>query len=333
MSLYLSGSYSNRLDDIVTETVKCDEHEPENEVERLIRQIQAIQKELPAHNDPFLEDEQAYDEAAYEHYALTGYPPSIISKHKEESRHMDTLMSLQMSDPIAQHLGSWSQEINVLSICLRIALAVFLTSVIGCERSSKRHSAGLGTFVLISFSSTICMILDIYLMQTQAISIPILSAATMISAASISGKSILFSSRGQIKGLTTSAALWSCAALGFTIGAGLYTVTLIVFAFLLCILSAFPTIEVYLKNRSNHFEIHLELKNIEYLRDFVTVSRRLGLRIDDIESNPAYVGSGLSVYTITVTICSSELKKYKTHHEIIEALKSLDYIYHLEELR
>lgn len=240
---------------------------------------------------------------------------------------------LHMSDPIAQHLGSWSQEINVLSICLRIALAVFLTSVIGCERSSKRHSAGLRTFVLISFSSTICMILDIYLMQTQAIDIPILSAATMISAASISGKSILFSSRGQIKGLTTSAALWSCAALGFTIGAGLYTVTLIVFAFLLCILSAFPTIEVYLKNRSNHFEIHLELKNIEYLRDFVTVSRRLGLRIDDIESNPAYVGSGLSVYTITVTICSSELKKYKTHHEIIEALKSLDYIYHLEELR
>ena len=137
---------------------------------------------------------------------------------------MDTLMSLQMSDPIAQHLGSWSQEINVLSICLRIALAVFLTSVIGCERSSKRHSAGLRTFVLISFSSTICMILDIYLMQTQAIDIPILSAATMISAASISGKSILFSSRGQIKGLTTSAALWSCAALGFTIGAGLYTV-------------------------------------------------------------------------------------------------------------
>lgn len=74
LSLYLSGSYSNRLDDIVTEMVKCDEHEPENEVERLIRQIKAIQKELPAHNDPFLEDEQAYDEAAYEHYALTGYP-------------------------------------------------------------------------------------------------------------------------------------------------------------------------------------------------------------------------------------------------------------------
>ena len=80
-------------------------------------------------------------------------------------------------------------------------------------------------------------------------------------------------------------------------------------------------------------EIHLELKNSNYLRDFVTVSRQLGLRIDDIEANQAYVGSGLSVYTITNTIFSAELKKYKTHREIIQALSSLDYIYHIEELR
>ena len=43
------------------------------------------------------------------------------------------------------------------------------------------------------------------------------------------------------------------------------------------------------------------------------------------------MGSGLSVYTIT--IFSAELKKYKTHREIIQALSSLDYIYHIEELR
>lgn len=149
----------------------------------------------------------------------------------------------------------------------------------------------------------------------------------------LSGNSILFSSRGQIKGLTTSVGLWACVLLGFAVGAGLYTVTLIVFVFLLCILMCFPSFEIYLLNRSNHFEIHLELKSSFYLRDFVTVSRRLGLRIDDIESNPAYSGSGLSVYTITFTICSSELKKYKTHHQIIEALQSLDYIYHIEEIR
>ena len=56
------------------------------------------------------------------------------------------------------------------------------------------------------------------------------------------------------------------------------------------------------------------------------------LRIDDIEANQAYAGSGLSVYSISLTICSQELKKYKTHVEIIEALSSLDYIYHIEEM-
>ena len=90
--------------------------------------------------------------------------------------------------------------------------------------------------------------------------------------------------------------------------------------------------ELFNIDRSILAEIHLELKNSNYLRDFVTVSRQLGLRIDDIEANQAYVGSGLSVYTITFTIFSAELKKYKTHREIIEALRSLDYVYYIEEM-
>lgn len=242
-------------------------------------------------------------------------------------------MIFAMHDPLADLLGEWSRGLNTGSVLLRIALAVLLASVIGCERSSKRHSAGLRTFVLVSFASTVSMLLDVYLMSNFGARLPILSAATVIAAALVSGNPILFSSRSQIKGLTTSTGLWACSILGFAIGAGLYTVTGIVFLFFLCILACFPAFEQYLKNRSNHFEIHLELKNSGYLRDFVTVSRRLGLRIDDIEANQAYAGSGLSVFTVTFTICSAELKKYKTHREIIEALSSLDYIYHIEEMR
>ena len=153
-----------------------------------------------------------------------------------------------------------------------------------------------------------------------------------ISAAMISGNSILFSSRSQIKGLTTSAGLWTSAIFGLTIGAGLYTVALIVFIALVACLSFYPVLEKYLKDRSNHFEIHLELKNRSNLQDFVSTIRRLGLRIDDIESNHAYLNSGLSVYSISMTIQSPELKKYKEHSEIIEALRSLEYVSHIEEM-
>lgn len=241
-------------------------------------------------------------------------------------------MILNINDPIAVLLGSWSENINSLSVLFRISAVIILASVVGCERSSKRHSAGLRTFVLISFASAISMIIDLILMGEFNYGMPMISCATVIATALVSGKSILFSSRSQIKGLTTSAGLWACSILGFAIGAGLYTISLIIYIFLLIILAGLPEFEVYLKNRSNHFEIHLELKNSEYLQDFVTVSRRLGLRIDNIEANQAYIGSGLSVYTITITICSEELKKYKTHKEIIEALKSLEYIYYIEEI-
>ena len=235
-------------------------------------------------------------------------------------------------DPIASYLGQWSIDINIWSILFRIALSVGLAAIIGCERSSKRHSAGLRTFILVSLASTIAMMLDKFI-TVGNLQFPLLSAATIVASAIISVNSILFSSRNQIKGLTTSVGLWACGIIGLTAGAGYYTVTLISFFALVCSLSFFPAFEVYLKNRSNHFEVHLELISSTYLQNFVTTIRRLGLMIDDIESNPAYVNSGLSVYSVSITISSAELKKYKTHKEIIEALRTLDYVYHIEEMQ
>ena len=226
-----------------------------------------------------------------------------------------------------------TKDISVFDVLLRLLTVVFLSSIIGFERASKRHSAGLRTFILVSFSSCMTMILDLLLMKNANLHFPVLSAFALFSVATVSCRTILYSSRNQIKGLTTAVALWSCALIGLSAGAGLYFICIIEFMMLLGILSYLPGLEQYLKNRSNHFEIHLELKNRQYLRDFVTTIRRLGLRIDDIERNSAYHGAGLSVYSVTFTIDSKELKKYKTHSEIIEALSTIDYICHIEEMR
>ena len=159
------------------------------------------------------------------------------------------------------------------------------------------------------------------------------SGAAIIAASIISIHSILFSSRSQIKGLTTTAALWSMGLIGLASGAGFYTIMCFGFVAVYCVLSVFPALEISLKDHSNHFEIHLELTNSSYLKDFITVIRKLGLIIDDIEFNTAYTGSGLSVYTIALSIQNKDLKQYKTHAEIIEALSTLEYIYHIEEIK
>lgn len=235
-------------------------------------------------------------------------------------------------DPIAHLLGDWATQINLWSILLRVVLSLVLAAVLGCERSSKRHAAGLRTFMLVSLASTVAMLLDLSLQQSGMFRFCWLSAASVIAIAVVSVNSVLFSSRNQIKGLTTSVGLWACGVLGLAIGAGFYTVTVVTFLALLCTLSLIPRFEAYLKNRSNHFEVHLELKNISYLQNFVTTIRELGMVIDDIEMNSAYINSGLSVYSVSISISSEELRKYKTHKEIIEALRTLEYIYHIEEM-
>lgn len=231
-------------------------------------------------------------------------------------------------DPIAALLGGWSSELNACSVALRLVASLAISSVVGWERSNKRHSAGFRTFIVISLSGTLAMILDTYLESRLFL----LSAAAIAGAARIATHTLFFSSRNQIMGLTTSVALWADCIIGLAIGAGLYTITLVGSALLLFSLSYLPALEFHLKNRSNHFEIHLELKNSLNLQNFVTTIRKLGLRIDAIEMNPAYANSGLSVYSIAISISSAELKKYKTHTEIIEALRTLDYVHHIEEI-
>ena len=224
-------------------------------------------------------------------------------------------------DLLAGFLGTWSAELNLGSVLLRVLLSMLLSAIVGCERSNKRHSAGLRTFML-----------DQYILHRLGGSLPLLSAAAILGAATISGNSILFSSKNQIKGLTTSVGLWCCGVVGMALGAGLYVPALVLFLALLACMSAFPVLEKHLKNRSNHFEVHLELKSKGDLADFVATIRALGIRIDDIESNPAYLGSGLSVFSVSFTVTSPELKKYKKHEEIIEALRSLEYVYFVEEM-
>ena len=114
------------------------------------------------------------------------------------------------TDWIAGLLGPWSAELAPGSILLRLALSMALAAIIGCERSSKRHSAGLRTFILVSLAGTATMLIDQYLMELLPVTIPVLSAAAVIGITTISGNSILFSSKNQIKGLTTSVGLWCC---------------------------------------------------------------------------------------------------------------------------
>ena len=235
-------------------------------------------------------------------------------------------------DPLDILTKGFLSQFNIWTVIIRIVLALAVGIIFGLERSRKRHTAGLRTFSFVSLFAAIAALLDVYLMANFKVVFPAITTAVVLGGAIIAGNTLLYSSKSQIKGVTTAIALWLISIIGAAFGAGLYTAALISAVLAYIALNVIPKLEFYLKNRSNHFEIHLELKNKNDLANFTGVLRKLGLKIDDIEANPAYNNTGLGVFSISLTIRTKELKKFKTHKEIIEALSTLDYINCIEEI-
>ena len=235
------------------------------------------------------------------------------------------------TDYIAQLLGDWSSEVNLASTALKTALIILMAVILGCERSRNRHAAGLRTFIVLSIGSMFAGIGDIYFITVLHVNFAFLSAAVFIGISIITANTIVYSSKNQIMGLTTSVGMWTMSIISSIIGFGLYTAGLLGFAALMIGLLAFSRLEIYIKNKSNHFEIHLELKSRGSLQEFISAVREFGLTIDNLELNPAYANSGLSVYTVKFTIVNKELRK-KSHSDIIEALSVLDCVYYIEKM-
>ena len=71
LALYLSKSYSNRLEEVVPVEEVTETGQPKTDVQLLIERIQKIQQELPEHEAAMTEEEAAFTEAAEEHLTHT----------------------------------------------------------------------------------------------------------------------------------------------------------------------------------------------------------------------------------------------------------------------
>ena len=82
LALYLSGSYSNKLEDLVPAEELSGAAEGKSNLELLIERIQKIQEKIPPHTAANAENEKAFTEAAEEQYRV---PLQVGSTHKNIS--------------------------------------------------------------------------------------------------------------------------------------------------------------------------------------------------------------------------------------------------------
>ena len=241
---------------------------------------------------------------------------------------------MNVVDPIVKLFNEQIEQIltslNIWSILIRIILAFIISGIVGLERAARKQAAGLRTYIFVGISSAMIMITSQFLIESYGTGDPARFGSGVLSGIGFLGAgTIMFTSKSQVKGLTTAAGIWAVACIGLCIGCGFYTIGLIVFAIILLALYLLPRIEKSFIAKRGYFEIHIEFEQRVNLKTFIGLVREKGLKIISIEHNPAYSNSGLSVYTI-VLATSKRLKKIN-RKEFLNWAKELPYVEYVEE--
>ncbi len=101
-------------------------------------------------------------------------------------------------------------EVILISISLVVGI------IIGAEREYYNKSAGLRTFVLVSFGACIFTILS----AKMGVNSDDRIAANIITGIGFIGGGVIFKDENRISGITTATTIWATASLGMAVGSG-----------------------------------------------------------------------------------------------------------------
>jgi putative Mg2+ transporter-C (MgtC) family protein len=135
-----------------------------------------------------------------------------------------------------------------LELAGRMALGLVLGAVIGLERELHRQPAGFRTHSLVAVGAAIFTIISAYGFVGSAVD-PTRIAAQIVSGIGFIGAGTILQHRGNIRGLTTAASLWSVAAIGMAAGAGMVTIAVVGTVLILVVLALLDRIEEFARRR------------------------------------------------------------------------------------
>lgn len=237
-------------------------------------------------------------------------------------------MLLSYQDPIVKLVGDWAYDINVWSVILRVIMACLIGGIIGAERASKHHVAGLRTYILVCLGSCAAMMTNQFIEETSDAAR--LGAGVVTGIGFLGAGTIMVTSRNQVRGLTTAAALWACGCVGLAIGIGFYTMAIASAIVILLALVLLPKIEQSLQGRAKLVDIHIELLSRPDLKKLLEYARSNNIQVLSIAYDPAYANTGLSVYSIALKINKNEQGKYINHEVLLNSIKALEYVNYVE---
>lgn len=210
-------------------------------------------------------------------------------------------------------------EVTTVSSVYKLVLSLLLGSMVGYERKRKGQTAGVRTFSLIAMGSTLAMILSIYVPQ-EYLGLkngdPGRIAAQVVTGIGFLGAGAIIQMKGSVRGLTTAAGIWMVAAIGMSVGVGMYIIAFIATLLILFIL--------------------VWLEKIEHRANIGSDVRTLRLKVDRIVDSITEYRALLDRYHIVLTryYIEFDYKESRTDLNLIVLIpEGVDYLEVMKDMR
>lgn len=220
-------------------------------------------------------------------------------------------------------------NIDVLTVSVRLIVALICGGIIGIERERKQRPAGFRTHILICIGAAMTTLTSQYIsFELQATTdLARLGAQVIAGIGFIGAGTIIVTKRKNVKGLTTAAGLWASAIVGLCAGAGfiegsLITTVIIVIAELF--LSRF---EYFMISNSRTINIFVEYNDQSMLTTIIDTVKENSSYIRDIE-----ITKSSNEVTNSCAIFSLQMPRKTSHDKMLNAIANLDGVVSVEEL-
>lgn len=219
-----------------------------------------------------------------------------------------------------------AREVTVTEIILRVLISVAIGGLIGLERGMKNRPAGLRTYMLVCVGACVVMLTNQYTYQVYQVGDPVRMGAQVISGIGFLGAgTIVVTSRNQIKGLTTSAGLWTAGGIGLAIGIGLYEVAIAASVAVFIILTVLHQLDFRVRKKAHILEAYVELNQQTHLGNFLKEARDRGLEPSNVQLDHEDVVSG-SQLSFIVTIKGKKSQNQDAMFTQLRKLEGVEYI-------
>ncbi len=176
-------------------------------------------------------------------------------------------------------------QLDLLSVTVRLFLAVICGGIIGIERERKHRPAGFRTHILICIGAAMTTLTSQYLVLERGLYTDMarLGAQVIAGIGFIGAGTIIITKRRQVKGLTTAAGLWTAAIVGLCCGAGYYEGAIITTVVVILAELVFARLEYIIISHARSVNIFVEYSESGKLGTIVDTIKKSGAFILDLE--------------------------------------------------